>query len=107
MIYALNFFSKKKEKEQKKSGVNTRDPRRARWNFQGVLHDSLFLYLEFDMNKYLKNSGNYEVLRMKLDIYYHCYYYLFIGALWDPALCCDDFIREVWDFPVLTVSYLQ
>ena len=22
------------------------------------------------------------------------YYYLFIGALWDPALRCDDFVRE-------------
>ena len=25
-----------------------------------------FLYLEFDENKYLKNWGNYEVLRMEL-----------------------------------------
>ena len=25
-----------------------------------------FLYLEFDVNKYLKNWGNYEVLRMEL-----------------------------------------
>ena len=25
-----------------------------------------FLYLEFDMNKHLKNWGNYEVLRMEL-----------------------------------------
>ena len=66
MIYTLNFFIKKKEKKQKKFDVNTRDPRRARWNFQGVLDDSLFLYLEFDMNKYLKNWGNYEVLQMKL-----------------------------------------
>ena len=55
MIYTLNFFIKKKEKKQKKFDVNTRDPRRAGWNFQGVLDDSLFLYLEFDMNKYLEN----------------------------------------------------
>ena len=60
------FLLKKKKKKQKKFDVNTRDPRRAGWNFQGVLDDSLFLYLEFDMNKYLKNWGNYEVLRMKL-----------------------------------------
>ena len=26
----------------------------------------LFLYLEFDMNKYLKNWGNYEVLQIEL-----------------------------------------
>ena len=75
MIYALNFYYKKKNKKKKNKkknkkqktnkknkpkefDVNTRAPRRARsyclmgfcW---GVLHDSLFLYLEFDMNKYL------------------------------------------------------
>ena len=65
LIYTLIFFIKKNRK-QKKFDVNTRDPRRARWDFQGVLDDSLFLYLEFDINKYLKTWGNYEVLRMKL-----------------------------------------
>ena len=25
---------------------------------------------------------------------YYCYYYLFIGASWDPALRCDDFVCE-------------
>ena len=53
LIYTLIFFIKKNRK-QKKFDVNTRDPRRARWDFQGVLDDSLFLYLEFDINKYLK-----------------------------------------------------
>ena len=37
--------------------------RRARGDFRGVLDDSLFLYLEFDMNNYLKNWGNYEIFR--------------------------------------------
>ena len=56
---------KKKQKQQqkkntkktsrKKFDVNTTVPRRTRWDFRGVFHDSLFLYLEFDMNKYLKN----------------------------------------------------
>ena len=27
-------------------------------------------------------------------ICYYCYYHLFIDALWDPALCCDDFVCE-------------
>ena len=30
-------------------------PRRARREFEGMLNESLFLYLEFDMNKYLQN----------------------------------------------------
>ena len=64
MIYTLNFYLKKTS--EKKFDANTRYPRRARWDFRGVLDDSLFLYLEFGMNKYLKNWGNYEVLRMKL-----------------------------------------
>ena len=84
MIYTLNFYSQKKKTNKKKTknknkkkqntkktsrkkfDVNTTVPRRARWDFRGVFDDSLFLYLEFDMNKYLKNWGNYEVLQIKL-----------------------------------------
>ena len=72
MIYKLNFYLPKKTKKQKtknkklktkktktqcqkKFDVNTTFPRRVRWDFQGVLDDRLFLYLEFDMNKYSKN----------------------------------------------------
>ena len=50
----IGFYTKKKTSE-KKFDVNTRYPTRARWNFRGLLDDSLFLYLEFDMNKRLKN----------------------------------------------------
>ena len=68
--YTHWIFIQKKQKQEKPSEkkfyVNTRYLRRARWDFRGVLEDSLFLYLEFDMNKYLKNWGNYEVLQMKL-----------------------------------------
>ena len=56
----------KKKTSEKNFDVNTRVPRRARWDFRCVLDDSLFLYLEFDLSKYLKNWLNYEVLRMKL-----------------------------------------
>ena len=45
---------------EKKIDVNTRYPRLARRDFRGVLDESLFLYLEFDMD--LKNWGNCEVL---------------------------------------------
>ena len=53
MIYTLDFYTKKTS--EKTFDVNTRYPRRARWDFRGVLDDGLFLYLEFDMNKRLKN----------------------------------------------------
>ena len=65
-IWYIQWTFNKKKTSQKKFDVNSRYPRRARWDFRGVLDDSLFLYLEFDMNKYLKNWGNYEVLQMKL-----------------------------------------
>ena len=68
--YTHWIFIQKKQKQEKPSekkfDVNTRYLRRARWDFRGVLDDSLFLYLEFDINKYLKNWGNYEKLLMKL-----------------------------------------
>ena len=52
MIHTLNFYTKKQKQEkpsEKKFDVNTRYLRRARWDFRGVLDDSLFLYLELDM----------------------------------------------------------
>ena len=64
-IWYIHWTFNKKKTSQKKFDVNSRYPRRARWDFRGVLDHSLSLYLEFDMNKYLKNWGNYEVLRMK------------------------------------------
>ena len=60
MIYTLNLY--KKKTSEKKFDVNTTYPRRTRWDFQGVLDETLFLHLEFDINKYLKNWGSYEVL---------------------------------------------
>ena len=73
MIYALNFYYKKNKKNKTKtktknkkqtkktsqknlmSTLELRDVLEATawWDFRGVLHDRLFLYLEFDMNKYL------------------------------------------------------
>ena len=44
-----------KKTSRKKFDVNTTVPRRARRDFGGVFDGSLFLYLKFDMNKYLKN----------------------------------------------------
>ena len=45
------------------------------------------------MNTYLKYWGKYEVLQMKLgDLL--LLLLLFIGALWDPARHCYDFIRK-------------
>ena len=44
-----------KKTSRKKFDVNTTVSRRARWDFRGVFDGSLFLYLKFDMNKYLKN----------------------------------------------------
>ena len=97
-IYTLNYFFLKK-KNPKKFHVNTRVPRRARW-------DSLFLYLEFDMNKYLKNRGNYEVLQIKLgDLLLLFIYWRFMGSPLHGAVmilyanlafsCIDRFIPTV------------
>ena len=94
MIYTLNFYKKGKKTSQKKFDVNTRDPRRARWDFRDVLDESLFLYLDFDMNKYLKNWGNYKVLRMKLGDLLLLLLLFIYWRLWDPVLRCDDFIRK-------------
>ena len=71
MIYTLNFYKKKtttKNKNQaKRNLMSTLDIRDV---FDGISEACsmivYFLYLEFDMNKYLKNWGNYEVLRIKL-----------------------------------------
>ena len=57
MIYTLNFYThtQKKKTSEKKFDVNTRYPRRAQWDFRGALEESLFVYLDLDMNKNLKN----------------------------------------------------
>ena len=50
MIYTLIYSKKQKQKQKevKRNLMSTLD-------FRGVLDESLFLYLDFDMNKYLKN----------------------------------------------------
>ena len=44
-----------------------------------------FLYLEFDVNKYLKNWGNYEVLRMELGGFIVTIFF-FLIYLWKFAI---------------------
>ena len=106
LIYTLNFLLKKKQ--EKKFDVNTRVPRRARWDFRGVLNDSLFfIYLKFVINKYLKNWGNYKVLRMKLG---YLLLLLLLFIYWRFMRSCAMlrwFCMQIWIFTVLTVSYLQ
>ena len=109
MIYTLNFYKikNKKKTSQKKFDVNARYPRGAWWDFRGVLDDSLFLYLEFNMNKYWKNWGNYEVLRMKLGdlllLLLLFLYWCFMGS----CAALQWFCMRIWIVTVLTVSYLQ
>ena len=60
MIYNLTFYFKKKQaKRNLMSTLEFRDV------LDGISEacSMIFLYLEFDMNKYLKNWGSYEVLR--------------------------------------------
>ena len=86
---------KTKTQCQKKFDVNTTVPRRVRWDFQGVLDDRLFLYLEFDMNKYSKNWGNYEVLRIKLGGFIiYCYHFFYLWKL--P--CAAMFLFAILEF---------
>ena len=96
------------KKQEKKFDVNTRVPRRARWDFRGVLNDSLFfIYLKFVINKYLKNWGNYKVLRMKLG---YLLLLLLLFIYWRFMRSCAMlrwFCMQIWIFTVLTVSYLQ
>ena len=40
----------------------------------------------------IEETTNY--CKWNWGICYYCYYYLFIDILWDPALCCDDFVCE-------------
>ena len=97
----------KKKTSEKNFDVNTRVPRRARWDFRCVLDDSLFLYLEFDLNKYLKNWLNYEVLRMKLGdlllLLLLFIYWRFMGS----CTTLQWFYTQICFFPVLTVSYIH
>ena len=106
MIHTLNFYKKGKKTSQKKFDVNTRDPRRARWDFQGVLDDSIFLYLDFDMNKYLKNWGNYKVL-WKFEGFIIIVIIIYLLAFMGSCAALRWFYAQIWLFPVLTVSYLQ
>ena len=44
-IYTFNFYKKKKKKtREKKCDVNTRYPRRARWDFRVVLDDYFYIW---------------------------------------------------------------
>ena len=100
MIYTLNFH--KKKPQEKKFDVNTRYPRRARRDFRGLLGEILFLYLEFDMNNYLKNSGNYEVLRIKLGGFIITIIFIY-GSFIAPRCFCLPF----WNFAVLNVLHMH
>ena len=95
---SIEFLCKKK---QKKFDVNTRVPRRARWDFWGVVDDTLFLYLEFDMNKYLKNWGNYEVLQIELREFIVTIFFIYETFL---ALRC--FCLQFWNLAVLSALHM-
>ena len=79
-----------------------RYPRRARRDFRGVLDESLFLYMKFKMNKYLRNCGCCHVLQSigggggGGGIYY--YYYLLTGTSCNPGLRCDVFFYANLNF---------
>ena len=53
-----------------------------------------FLYLEFDMNKYLKNWGNYEVLRMELGGFIVIIFFIIYESL------------QFWNFAVFNVLHM-
>ena len=95
-----------KKRSEKRFDVNTRFPRRAWWEFRDVLDEILFLYLQFDMNKYLQNWGNYRYCKVLGDLLFLLWfiYWRFMGS-WFMAL--QWFYTRVWIFAVLTVSYLQ
>ena len=60
------FVNTQKSKKQKQREKQVKRNLMSTLDFGGVLDESLFLYLDFDMNKYLKNWGNYKVLQIKL-----------------------------------------
>ena len=95
MIYTLSFYTKKK-KSEKKFIVKTTYLRRARWYFRGVLNDSFFYIYIWNLTRIniwrIEETTKYR--KWNWGICYYCYYHLFIDALWDPALCCDDFVCE-------------
>ena len=85
---SIELLLKKNNKQtQKKSGVNTRVPRPARWDFRGLLDDSLFLSLEFDMNKYLKKLRS---IATRIGEIYCYYFFLFMEA----SLRCGVFVSN-------------
>ena len=103
--YTLNFLLKKKNASQKKFDVNTRVPRHARWDFWAVLDDSLFLYLELDINiwKIEETTKHCEELGDLLLLLLLFIYWRFMGS----CATLRWFYSRIWLFPVLTVSYLQ
>ena len=103
-------FIKKKQKKrrrktsEKKFDVNTRYPRRARWDHQGVLDENSFLYLEFDMNNYLKSWGNYELLWSIAGFVIFIIIYLLV--LYGILRCAAMILYANLDFYCI-VSYLR
>ena len=63
-IYIAYFIVTQKKTKKNRNLMSTlRYPRRARRDFRGVLDESLFLYMKFKMNKYLRNCGCCHVLQ--------------------------------------------
>ena len=61
----------------------------------------IFLYLEFDMNKYLKNWGNYEVLQIELRKFIVTIFFIYETFL---ALRC--FCLQFWNLAVLSALHM-
>ena len=99
----IEFLLKKKKQKNK----NKNKTKQAKANlmstveFRDVLDDSLFSYLEFDMNKYLKNWGNYDVLRIKLGKFIVTIFFY----LWKLP-CAAMFLSAFWNFAVLSILHM-
>ena len=101
-IYIHWIRKKTKKTSKKKFDVNTRDPRPAQWDFRGVPDESLFFYLEFDMNSYLNNWDNCEVLRMKF-----WGFIVTIIFIYGSFLTLRCFCLQFWNFAVLNVLHMH
>ena len=99
----IEFLFKKKE-AKRKFDVDTRYPRRARRNFPGTLDESLFLYLEFDKNKYLWNWGNQEALR-KIGEFVIIVVIIYMLVLYGSCTALQWFCTWIWIFTVLFHTY--
>ena len=93
-----------------------RHPRRAWRDFQGVLNESLFLYMKFQANKYLRNWGCCEVLRSIGDdlliLWFTCWRFMgYCAAMFFFCLCEFEFSLYwafyVHDSHVLVCFYLS